>query len=222
MKKFDDELEKLRLHVLEMGELAQSMVDAAVHVLESGDTSGSKEIYENEQRMDRKQLEVDREAIRLLTVYGPVATDLRFILSVTHITSELERVGDQAENMCEYLELIADRSDIPLISTARKMSVLVADMLRDAMAAFADRNLERAMVVIRGDNRVDALNDQVLQEMLSGDSNGGVRSISASLAVILIARALERMADQATNICEEVVYLVEGEDIRHSLEDEDK
>ncbi len=212
MKKFDQEIGQLRDQVTLMGRLACTMVDSVIAVLDDGDTKVAKNIYASEHEMDQMELSIDHEAVRLLTVYSPVASDLRFVLSVTRITQELERIGDQAINMCEYLELLSARGDIPIMSIVQKMSQLVSEMLHESMGAFEQQDAGKATVVIRSDNRVDALNDQVLQEVLGGEV---ADSMSVSLAVILISRSLERIADLSTNVCESVVYLTKGADIRH-------
>lgn len=212
MKKFEQEIDELKTEVMKMGRLACSMVNSVIAALDKGDTKATKDIYANEHQMDQMELTIDHEAVRLMTVYSPVASDLRLLLSVTRITQELERVGDQAINMCEYLELLSSRRDIAILAIVKKMAHLVSEMLHEAIAAFDSHDTDKATVVIRSDNRVDALNDQVLQEVLSGEVTG---SISISLAVILISRSLERIADQSTNICEAVIYMTKGTDIRH-------
>jgi phosphate transport system protein len=176
-----------------------------------------------EEQLDQMQIEVDREAIRLLTVYGPVATDLRFVLMVARINSELERVGDQAVNMCEDLQLMASKTNAAPLPEILKMSKLVAGMVRDAMAAFIQEDVRKAEEVLATDDVVDALNDQIVRELLSDqvvrDAIAEPKpDITDSLALILISRSLERIADQATNICEEVIYMIKGADIRHKHE----
>jgi phosphate transport system protein len=223
MKKFEQDLSALRQQIVAMGELARKMVDLALKAL--GDHT--IDVYHNvlacEEQLDQMQLDVDREAIRLLTVYGPVATDLRFVLMVARINSELERVGDQAVNMCEDLQLMASKTNAAPPPVILKMSKLVAGMVRDAMAAFIQEDARKAEEVLATDDVVDALNDQIVRELLSDqivrDAIAEPKpDITDSLALILISRSLERIADQATNICEEVIYMIKGADIRHKHE----
>jgi phosphate transport system protein len=212
MKQFQQELTALKQRVLDMGTLAASMVAGASEALIQADQSRIQEVLASEPRLDRFQIEIDREAIRLITIYTPVAKDLRVLLMIARINSELERIGDQAVNNCEYLELLTHPQ--PPLEDLAKMSTTVLAMVHDALQAFREEDTERAQAVMNLDDQVDALNAQIfrgLMEHPAADADGRARSMS----LILVARSLERMADHATNICEEVFYLVQGADIRH-------
>ncbi len=215
MKKFEAELSALKGRVLRMGEVAQRMISRAVESLVERDASRMQQVLADEETLDRMQVEIDNEAVRLMTVYGPVAMDLRFLLMVARIDTELERLGDQSVNMCEYIQLLLDEPQLkPLIDLPR-MAEIAGGMVRDALEAFHEGDTERAREVMARDDQVDALNDQLFRELLTYMMNDS-GNIQRSLALILIARSLERIADHATNICEEVIYLVKGEDIRHT------
>jgi phosphate transport system protein len=223
MKKFEQDLSALRQRIVAMGELARKMVDLALKALGDHSVDVYHDVLTCEEQLDQMQIEVDREAIRLLTVYGPVATDLRFVLMVARINSELERVGDQAVNMCEDLQLMASKTNAAPLPEIIKMAKLVAGMVRDAMAAFVQEDVRKAEEVLATDDVVDALNDQIVRELLSDqvvrDAIAEPKpDITDSLALILISRSLERIADQATNICEEVIYMIKGADVRHKHE----
>ena len=212
MKQFQQELTALKQQVLDMGTLAASMVAGASDALIKADRSRILEVLASEPTLDRFQIEIDREAIRLITIYTPVAKDLRFLLMIARINSELERIGDQAVNNCEYLKLLTHHQ--PLLDDLSKMSATVLAMLHDALKAFREEDTQRAQVVMNLDDQVDALNAQIFRRVLehpAPDADSRARSMS----LILVARSLERVADHATNICEEVFYLVEGADIRH-------
>jgi len=220
MKKFDDELKALRQRLLQMGQLCQAMVASAVEALASPQDDGFEEVQRLEAQLDQMQLQIDREAIRMITVYGPVAADLRFLLMVSRINNELERIGDQAVNIYEDLRLMALKTDAVPPPEVHKMARVVEEMLNDSLKSFSDQDHRLAQQTLASDDLVDAMNDQIISELLSQQA---VRSaledpsaIASSLAVILLARSLERIADQATNICEEVVYMIRGTDIRHS------
>jgi phosphate transport system protein len=165
------------------------------------------------------QLEIDQEAIRLMTVYGPVAADLRFLWMVSRINSELERIGDQAVNICEDLQLMASKTDAAPPEDIHRMASIVEAMVNDSLRAFFDQDVRKAHQTLASDDLVDAINDQIISELLSQQAVRNALDdpsiIGGSLALILLARSLERIADLATNICEEVVYLVKGADIRH-------
>ncbi len=220
MKQFEQELETLRSRVIKMGSLTESMVIQAVDAVAKANLDLIEPVYTSEKQLDQLQVEIDQEAVRVLTVYSPVASDLRFVLSVSRMTAELERIGDHAVNMCESLQLMTSRTGVRPLPEVVKMGNHVKDMVRDAMDAFVHSDLKKAMSTIAFDDMVDALNDQIVKELLQDDVVREVieskRDIADSLAQILIASSLERIADQATNISEEVVYLVKGADIRHA------
>jgi len=212
MKHFLQELTLLKQRVLDMGALAEAMVAGASDALLKAGPRDIEQVLANEPTLDRFQVEIDREAIRLITIYTPVAKDLRFLLMIARINSELERIGDQAVDNCEYVKLLTP-PPAPLDDLSR-MSEIVLGMVRNALQAFQEEDTHKAQAVMSLDDRVDALNAQIFRELLehpAADSGGLARSMN----LILIARSLERIADHATNICEEVFYLVEGADIRH-------
>ncbi len=222
MKKFEQELAALRTRIVDMGTLSRSMVDMAISALGRPVEDVYQKVLADEEQLDQMQLDIDREAIRLLTVYGPVANDLRFVLMVARINSELERIGDQAVNMCEDLQLMATKTKSSPLPEIHKMAKLVSGMVRDSMAAFVQEDVRKADEVLSTDDVVDALNDQIVRELLSDQvvrsaisSEQGPSHISDALGLILLSRSLERIADQATNICEEVIYMVKGADVRH-------
>ena len=220
MKKFEQEIAALRQRVVEMGKLTETMVGEAIALLtKTQDSELIEQVLTHEEQLDRMQLEIDKEAIRLLTVYSPVASDLRFILSVSRITNELERMGDHTTNMGESVQLMATKTDVPVLNLITKMASVVRTMVSDALDAFLCGDNRKAQNTIASDDMVDALNDQIIEELLSDDLVrdvlAGNQDIAGALAQLLIARSLERIADQATNISEEVVYMVKGDDIRH-------
>jgi phosphate transport system protein len=222
MKKFEHELASLRKRIVDMGTLARQMVDSAIEALDHPDTDVYQKVLVAEEQLDQMQLDIDREAIRLLTVYSPVANDLRFVLMVARINSELERIGDHAVNMCEDLQLIAGKTKSSPLPEVHKMSKLVSGMVRDSLAAFVQEDIKKAEEVLATDDVVDALNDQIVRELLSDQivrhaisADEGPADITDRLGLILLSRSLERIADQATNVCEEVIYMVKGADVRH-------
>ena len=220
MKKFDQELATLKQRVVDMGELAESMVTRATRLLSNPHQEQlQQEVREREERLDQMQLDIDHEAIRLLTIYGPVAGNLRFIMSVSRITAELERMGDHAVNMCETVRLMVSKAETVLFSEVRNMARAVGGMVHDALAAFHQEDSKLAQTTMAVDDLVDALNDEILRELLSDEivreALTGPADIASALGQMLIARSLERIADQATNVCEEIVYMVKGADIRH-------
>ena len=212
MKQFQQELAQLKQRVLDMGSLAESMVADASRALIEGERATIQQVRTNEPKLDRLQVEIDREAIRLITIYTPVAKDLRFLLMIARINSELERIGDQAIDNCEYVELLTDPP--PPLNDLSNMSDIVLAMVHDALRAFRKEDAQAAEAVMKVDDQVDVLNARIFRELLEHPAaDPAIRAQCMSL--ILVARSLERIADHATNICEEVFYLVEASDIRH-------
>jgi phosphate transport system protein len=220
MKKFDNELAALQQRLSEMGDLAQAMVGLVAAAVKDRTRDVHAEMSESERRINKMQTEIDQEAIRMLTVYGPVAKDLRYVLVCTHVTAKMERMGDQAINICQALELMhTDPATHPPLPTVRRMADLVCEMVNDALDAYFSKDVDKAVATRVRDDVVDALNEQVMKELLTDEVLrevlSGATDIGDAVAQILIARYLERIADQATNICKEVVYLVRGDDVRH-------
>jgi phosphate transport system protein len=214
MKKFDRECAALKRRLIEMGQLGQSMIHRAVEALANRDTNAIKEVRAKEKVMDRLQVEIDDEAIRLITIYTPVAGDLRFLLMASRSCSELERIGDLARNMGKYVKLLVSQPELKPPDALLEMADLVRSMVRDALDAFDRRDAKMATETIKLDEQVDDLDDAIFRELVG--NFGGDVSLTSTVALILLSRTLERIADHATNICEEVVYLVEAKDIRHS------
>lgn len=221
MKRFDNDLAYLQQRIHEMGDLARAMVVLAAQAVKDRTTDVFDDMAALESRLNRMQMEIDHHAIRMLTVYGPVAADLRYVLVATHMTSQLERMGDQCTNVCESLRLMtSDPQQHPMLAKLPKMADLVCEIVDDSLAAFFSRNVEKAVVTRSHDDLVDTLNEQIMKELLTDDVLqevlAGARGIADAVAQILIARYLERVADQATNICKEVIYMVRGDDVRHT------
>ena len=220
MKKFDHEVAELERRLGDMGDLARSMVVLAASAVKDQSVDVHAEISQKERLMDEMQTAIDQDAIRMLTVFGPVAKDLRYLLVCTHITAHLERMGDQAVNVVQALELMGDvAADHPTLQSLRRMSDLACEMVDSALDAYFSRDATKATATRIRDDMVDTLNDQVMKEVLTEDvllkspSNAG--DIGSLVAQVLIASDLERIADQAKNICKQVIYLVQGHDVRH-------
>lgn len=213
-RKFDEDLAALKNKVVAMGQLAQAMIQTSMKSLVDRNAALIQTVLEYEDKLDRFQIEIDNEAIRLMAIQAPVALDLRFILMVARINTELERIGDLCVNLCESIQLLLTEPPLKPLVDLPKMADISGRMVENSLQAFLDASTEKALQVIKVDDEVDALNDQIFRElltyMLSNPTN-----ITRALSLILMARNLERIADHATNVAEEVVYLVKGEDIRH-------
>jgi phosphate transport system protein len=209
MTRLERELADLKQRVLEMGRLTESMVTDSWQGVAQSDSARLAAVVASEPVLDRFQVEIDREAVRLITIFTPVARDLRFLLMIVRITSELERMGDQAVDNTECAAL---SSNMPPTTDLTILADFVRRMVHEALEAFAQEDPRRAAAVMQLDAQVDALYSQVFRDLLEHPVGSDRRR---STGLILLARSLERIADHATNICEEVFYLVEGADIRH-------
>ena len=213
MQKLAQELVSLKGRLIEMGDAVESMVIWANKALIDRHPESIRRVEDGELRVDQFQIDIDSEAIRLITVYTPIARDLRFLLMVARINSELERIGDQSLNNCEYIRQLPPTPGVKAFSDLLKMSDIAQRMVHDALLTIDDEDVDRAQHVVNTDDEVDALYVQTFRDLLTAGSE--VNVVNESMTMILLARSLERIADHATNICEEIFYLVKAEDIRH-------
>jgi phosphate transport system protein len=210
---FEVELYALRDRLLAMGSLAETMIHKGIKALVDRDETLVQAVLAHEEEMDLLCIEIDDRCFTQLALQQPMASDLRFLVSAIKINSDLERIGDQASSIAlRARSLIAQPQLKPLIDIPR-MATLVQRMVRNSLDAFVRQDPELARNVIDRDDEVDNLRDQVFRELLTymmGDST----TIPRALELILISRNLERIADHATNIAEDVIYIVRGEDVR--------
>jgi phosphate transport system protein len=215
---FHEQLSQLKQRLLDMSELATSLVDLSVEALLTRDAGKAETVLASDRELDALEVAVEDQAIGLLALQQPMARDLRFIVSAIKVSNDLERVGDHAVNIAQStLRLIAMRTVITPDPEIAEMARRARQMLGDALTAFvrADGALGRA--VCRADDAVDALHDSVFRILLT-HMLGDARTINVSLELLLVSRNLERVADLATNIGEDAVYLAEGKTIKHRAE----
>jgi phosphate transport system protein len=214
-KKLDHDLRALKDRLLTMGALAERMIHDTIATLVDWHIERFAPVPEAEEQMDAMQREIDEETVRLIGVHTPVAADLRLLLVTTRITAEIERIGDQTMNIGFYAREILKQPPLkPLIDLPR-MAELAGKMLGQALDAFAKRSSDTAVAVIEQDDRVDDLNDQIFRELMTYLISDP-KTIPQALELVLISRAFERIADHAVAIAEDVVYAVQGRDIRHT------
>jgi phosphate transport system protein len=216
---FHDQLDALKQRLLDMSEHAERLVELSVQALLEHDADKAHAVITGDRVVDALEIEVEQAAIALLALQQPLARDLRYIIGAIKVSSDLERVGDHGVNIAESaLRLIEMRSTISPDPEIQDMARRARDMLREALDAFvrADGALGRA--VCRADDAVDSLHDSVFRILLTHMMESPPR-ISEALELLLVSRNLERVADLATNIGEDAVYLAEGKQIKHHLED---
>jgi len=211
---FHEELELVKEKTLKLGSLVETMVGRAVASLVDRDSRLADEVIASDQKVDFLDVEIDQDCLRLLALHQPAAKDLRFITTAMKITTDLERMADQAVNICERAIELNEEPQLKPYIDIPIMSQLSQKMMREALDAFVRRDAELARQVIPEDNKVDALKEQIFRELLTFMMEDP-RTIPRAIRLILVSRHLERIADHATNIAEMVVFLVEGKNIRH-------
>ena len=219
----DRELRKLKNKLVDMAETAEAMIDQAIKELVDRDERFAAEVPEEEEELNRLHIKIDEQALALLATCQPVADDLRFIVAASKINSEIERIGDLAVNITQNTNVLLQRPQVKSLIDIPRMADLAGDMVRNSVKAFIEGDAELAQSVTLADDEVDNLRDQVIRELLTYMMSDP-QSIEQALALILISRHLERIGDHATNIAEEVIYIVQGRDVRHPktpLEDRD-
>jgi phosphate transport system protein len=201
-----------------MGSLAEAMINFAIKALVGRQAEIVQRVYQMEEDVNRLQMEIDDRCLKMIATHQPTATDLRFITGAMKINSDLERIGDQAVNICQTTEFLLKEPVLkPLIDMPR-MSDIAKKMLKDALDAFVNKDESLARSVLLQDDQVDDLKEQIFRELLTY-MMADPGTIKRALDLILISRNLERIADHATNIAEDVVFVAIGKDIRHHAEE---
>ena len=211
---FEAELNGLRETLLKMGALVQVQIARAIEALVNRDSAKARETIAHDLEVNRLDIETDDRCIRLLALYQPTAGDLRLITTGLKITTDLERIGDNAVNICErVLEFNQHPVPTAYIDVPR-MAAVAQSMVQDSLESFSRRDTALAEQVIARDDEVDSLNDQICAQLLALMAQNP-EMIPRATPILFVSKYLERIADHATNIAEMVVFLVKGRDIRH-------
>jgi phosphate transport system protein len=217
VRHFQDELEQLKARLLQMGGLAEDRVRTSMRGLVESDQAALERVLTGDDAINQLHVEVDDRCVKLLALHQPMAVDLRAIVSAVKINNDLERVGDLAVNIAEASARYMTHVPVkPLIDIPR-MAVIAQEMLRDALDAYVRRDVAAATDVLNRDDEVDALKTLVFKELL-GYMQRDKSTVAASLDLILISRHLERIGDHATNIAEDVIFMVSARDVRHQAD----
>ena len=211
---FAEELDELKQRLLVMGGLAEERLRTAVHALVERDRALMTEVIRGDEAVNSLHLEIDDRCFKLLALHQPMAVDLRVIVAAFKINSDLERVGDLAVNVAEAAERYVTHAPVkPLIDLPR-MAEMARQMLHGALDAFVSKDVEAAQRVLTQDDVLDGLKNQIFRELLTY-MLGDPRKIEPGIDLILVSRHLERVGDHATNIAEDVIFIVEARDVRH-------
>lgn len=212
---FDAELESFRSNLLQMGERAIDQARLAMRSLTDSDIGLADKVIAADDEIDRLEVKIDDEAIRYMTLRGPVASELRLVVVGMKASHDLERVGDEATSIARRSRKLAIEPRLELYADLPRMSNIALEMLRDALDCFVQEDQQKAMAVIRRDPEVDNLNRLVYRRLTSYMIEKP-DTIARALELMFISKSVERIADHATNIAEEMVFLAGGQDIRHS------
>ncbi|TMQ69197.1 MAG: phosphate signaling complex protein PhoU [Candidatus Eisenbacteria bacterium] len=216
---FDQDLQALKEELLEMGGRVEAVIQKSVEALKRRDRLLAEEVFNDDRAIDRLEIDVDERCVSLLALRQPMAVDLRFITAALKICNDLERVGDHAVNIAQSAQRLAGEPPLKPLVDIPRMAELAASMLREALDAFVRRDGPTARRLVRRDDEVDNLNRQVFRELVSFMVED-TRTITRAMELILVARNLERVADLATNIAEEVVFITEARIIKHHVEEQ--
>lgn len=215
---FDKELQELKDKLLLMAAKAEDIVHRSIQALKGRNQSLAQEVFSLDREADRMEMEIEEEAVSLIARHQPTAVDLRFLIGVLKINNDLERIGDHGVNIAQSaLRLNVQPEVKPLIDIPRLCEEAVG-MLKDSIDSFVANDPNKARDVCRRDDRVDALKDQIFRELLTYMMEKP-EIITRAMDLILVSRNLERVADLATNICEETIYIAEAKVIKHHAEE---
>jgi len=213
---FDDELKQLKDKLFRMGLLAEEAIMKATQALFERDSKKADVVLKGDQEINLCEIEIDELGHELIALYQPAAVDLRFITMVLKITNDLERMGDQAVNIAEKAVQINQEPSMKPYIDLPKMADTARGMVREALDAFMQRDADKAKQILEKDDVIDSLNDRVYDEVQK-QIQEKPDLVRQGVALIMISHNLERVADLATNIAEDVIYLTRGIDVRHHI-----
>ena len=212
--RFQKELEELKKNLLKMATLVEEAINNAVQSLVKRDSEMAQKAFEAEDRINTMDITINTECLNLLALRQPMATDLRFITSALKIITDLERMGDQAVNIAERAVSLNREPQLKPYIDMPRMAEIAQTMVKDALDAFVNRDSKLARSVCERDDLVDGLNDQVVRELLTYMTSDP-KTTKSAMHLMIVSRCLERIADHATNIAEDVIFIVDALVIKH-------
>jgi phosphate transport system protein len=218
-KHFDKELSSLKERILHMAALVEKQISFACRVLLDRNESLIDEVKRIEDSVNKLQLEIDETTINLIALHQPVAHDLRFLIAAVKVSAELERVGDQALNIARFARVVISQRQIKPMIDVEAMVAVAQKMLRESLDAFVNNDHVLARSILLEDDRADAYRDQIYRELITYMRENPA-SVPQGVPLLLISRNLERIGDNATNIAEDVIFIVKGTDVRHHASEE--
>ena len=217
---FQEQLEELKQNLLKMATLVEGTIHEAVHSLVQRDSDLAEETFKREKQINDMELAIDEMCLKLLALRQPMAVDLRFITSAMKIITDLERMGDQAVNIAERAISLNQEPQLKPYIDIPRMAEITESMVKDVLDAFVNRDPRLARSVCERDDLVDGLNDQVVRELLTYMMSDP-KTIPRAVHLMIVCRCLERIADHATNIAEDVIFMVDALVIKHHADEKD-
>lgn len=214
MIRLEEEIAKLKKMLFEMATTVEEMIAKSVKALEENNMLLAEEVKKNDDRVNEMEVEIDNQCIRILALYHPEAEDLRTVTMIMKINNDLERIGDHAVNIAEKAIYLADKPPVKPLIDIPKMAEKAIEMLQESLDSFVNKDPDLAIMVCKKDDEVDALEPQIVRELVTYMISDP-QTIDRALTLILIARALERVADLATNIAEDTYYIASGKILKH-------
>ena len=215
MKQFDEELEEIRTRLMEMGGKVEQQLQKAVRAVTEADSSLAEEVIKEEKLVDEMEVDIDEACILIIARRQPAASDLRLVMMATKAINDLERIGDEAKKIANHAVILTEQEGTSQgYKEVRHLGQSVTRMLAHALDAFARFDVDAAMKTLAEDNQIDLEYKTALRELVTYMMEDP-RSISRVLNVLWVIRSLERIGDHTQNLCEQIVYVVKGKDIRH-------
>ncbi|MFL2530073.1 MAG: phosphate signaling complex protein PhoU [Porticoccaceae bacterium] len=215
MTQFDEELEEIRTQLMEMGGKVEQQLKNAIQAVIKADSSLAEEVIREERLVDEMEVDIDEACILIIARRQPAASDLRFVMMVTKAINDLERIGDEARKIANHAVILSEQDGLSQgYKEVRHLGDSVSGMLANALDAFARFDVEAAMKTLEEDAQVDLDYKSALRELVTYMMEDP-RSISRAINILWVVRSLERIGDHAKNLCEQIVYVVKGKDIRH-------
>ncbi|HBG61749.1 MAG: phosphate transport system regulatory protein PhoU [Omnitrophica WOR_2 bacterium GWF2_38_59] len=219
---FDDDLKKLNIDILKMAALVEVAIFRSIEALKNRDKELAEYVIKNDQEIDEMELTIEENAIDLLALRQPLARDLRFITTGMKINAELERIADLAVNIAQRVLEIVDKPILKPLIDIPKLNDIARKMVKDVIDAFVNSDEKLAKEVILSDSEADRLRNLIQKELINDYMSKDVSTVTRGVPLLLIARQLERICDHATNIAEDVIYMVQAKVVKHHPEMLDK
>ncbi|MCH7519050.1 MAG: phosphate signaling complex protein PhoU [Candidatus Dadabacteria bacterium] len=214
MIRLEEEINKLKKMLFEMASSAEEMIAKSIKALQENNMILAEEIIQSDDKVNEMEIEIDNQCIRILALFHPEAEDLRTVTMIMKINNDLERIGDHAVNIAEKVIYLADKPPVKPLIDIPKMAEKAIEMLQESLDSFVNKDAELAIQVCKKDDEVDALEPQIVRELITYMISDP-QTIDRALTLIFIARALERVADLATNIAEDTYYIASGKILKH-------